>query len=52
MLYEVITQAIKSIREAIDIPVQVGGGIRDEAAIKRLLDIGVDRVILGSYNFV
>lgn len=41
-------QAIKSIREAIDIPVQVGGGIRDEAAIKRLLDIGVDRVILGT----
>lgn len=39
---------IKRVREAINIPIQVGGGIRDEDRIKKLLDLGVDRVILGT----
>jgi len=39
---------IKKVREAINIPIQVGGGIRDEERIKKLLDLGVDRVILGT----
>ncbi len=39
---------IKNVREAINIPIQVGGGIRDEDRIKKLLDLGVDRVILGT----
>lgn len=39
---------IKRVREAINIPIQVGGGIRDEERIKKLLDLGVDRVILGT----
>lgn len=39
---------IKKVREAINIPIQVGGGIRDEDRIKKLLDLGVDRVILGT----
>jgi phosphoribosylformimino-5-aminoimidazole carboxamide ribotide isomerase len=34
---------------AVDIPCQVGGGIRDDAAVELLLsDIGVDRVIIGT----
>jgi phosphoribosylformimino-5-aminoimidazole carboxamide ribotide isomerase len=30
------------------VPVQVGGGLRDKAAIQRYLDAGVDRVVLGT----
>lgn len=40
--------AIKSIVNALSIPVQVGGGIRDMATIRTLLEMGVDRVILGT----
>ena len=39
---------IKAIAEAIDIPVQVGGGLRDRAGVSRLLDTGVQRAILGT----
>ena len=37
-----------AIRAAVTIPVQLGGGIRDRAAIDRWLAAGVRRVILGS----
>lgn len=40
--------SIKALREAISIPIQVGGGIRNEETIKNLLELGVDRVILGT----
>ena len=39
---------IRQICEAVPIPVEVGGGIRDEARIKEYLSLGVDRFILGS----
>lgn len=39
---------IEKIREAISIPVQVGGGIRDLNTIKLLMDVGINRVILGT----
>lgn len=42
------TEAIRRIVRAVDIPVEVGGGIRDEAAVKAWLDLGVYRVIIGS----
>ena len=32
----------------LSIPVQLGGGIRDEARIQRYLDLGADRCILGT----
>ena len=41
-------QSIENIVRNIGIPVQVGGGIRSEKRVKELLDIGVDRVILGT----
>lgn len=41
-------EIIKKVRENISIPIQVGGGIRDEERIKALLELGVDRVILGT----
>ncbi len=43
---------IKQIREIAqawpDLPIQVGGGIRDEETIERYLDIGVSYVIIGT----
>ena len=40
--------AVAAILEAIDIPVQLGGGIRDRATVDRWLAAGVRRVILGT----
>ena len=40
--------AVDSILAAVDIPVQLGGGIRDIETIDRWLDAGVRRVILGT----
>ena len=40
--------AVRAITGAVSIPCELGGGIRDEAAIRRALDAGVDRVIIGT----
>ena len=40
--------SIEAIVENIKIPVQIGGGIRDEKKVKAFLDLGVARVILGT----
>jgi phosphoribosylformimino-5-aminoimidazole carboxamide ribotide isomerase len=40
--------AIKAIRKAVKMPVEVGGGIRDVATIRSLVSIGIDRIILGT----
>ena len=40
--------SIKKILETIKIPVQAGGGIRDERTIKMYLDLGVAKVIIGT----
>lgn len=42
------TEAIRKICAALTIPVEVGGGIRTEEAVKAHLDHGVTRVIIGS----
>lgn len=39
---------IKRICAALDIPVQLGGGVRDLDGLAAALDLGVDRVILGT----
>lgn len=39
---------ISAIRKAIDIPIEVGGGIRDLQRIEQLVSLGVDRVIIGT----
>ena len=39
---------IAGIAMALDIPVQVGGGIRDAETVEKLLLFGVDRCILGT----
>lgn len=40
--------AIARIHEAVDIPIQLGGGIRTDAHIAAALDRGISRVILGT----
>ena len=40
--------SIKKILKSVNIPVQVGGGIRNTDTIKILLDLGVKRVIIGT----
>jgi phosphoribosylformimino-5-aminoimidazole carboxamide ribotide isomerase len=41
-------QTIADILRAVDIPVQVGGGIRSIESIEELFAVGVERVILGT----
>jgi len=41
-------KAIISIRRAVRMPIEVGGGIRDMATIRTLVSHGVDRIILGT----
>ncbi len=41
-------EAIKAIVAAIDIPCELGGGVRDLETIEAYLALGVDRVILGT----
>ncbi len=40
--------AVDSILNAVDIPIQLGGGIRSLAQIETWLDKGIERVILGT----
>jgi len=41
-------EQIEKIRKNCGVKLELGGGIRDEATIRRYLDLGIDRVILGS----
>ncbi len=41
-------EAVRAIRRAVDLRIQLGGGIRDRAMIDRWLDLGIDRVVLGT----
>jgi phosphoribosylformimino-5-aminoimidazole carboxamide ribotide isomerase len=40
--------AIKNILKTVNTPIQLGGGIRTERTIRMLLDMGVNRVIIGT----
>ena len=39
---------IARIADTVKLPIQVGGGIRSMVQVEKLLDIGIERVILGS----
>lgn len=41
-------EQIKKIREATNLKIELGGGIRDEDTIKSYIELGIDRLILGS----
>ena len=40
--------AIEAIARSVDVPCQVGGGMRDRAFVAAILNLGVRRVILGT----
>src|SRR6185312_11368297 len=40
--------AVERILEAVGIPVQLGGGVRDMATVEGWLAKGVDRVVIGT----
>lgn len=40
--------AIEKIIQTVNVPVQVGGGIRNEETVKKYLDAGVRKVIIGT----
>ena len=41
-------EQIEKIRQNCNLKLELGGGIRDEATIRRYVDLGIDRLILGS----
>jgi phosphoribosylformimino-5-aminoimidazole carboxamide ribotide isomerase len=46
--FPVNADVILAIVQAIDVPVQIGGGLRDEKAVRAALGLGVARVVLGT----
>jgi len=42
------TESIESIASLGKLKIEIGGGIRDEEAIKQLLEMGIERVIIGT----
>jgi phosphoribosylformimino-5-aminoimidazole carboxamide ribotide isomerase len=46
--HAVNTAAVEAVRAATDVHMQLGGGVRDRAAIERWLALGIDRVVLGT----
>ncbi|MCB1272572.1 MAG: 1-(5-phosphoribosyl)-5-[(5-phosphoribosylamino)methylideneamino]imidazole-4-carboxamide isomerase [Microthrixaceae bacterium] len=41
-------EVIAAMASAVDIPVQTGGGVRDEESARALFDAGVQRVVMGT----
>ena len=46
--HSVNLEAVNSILEAVDVPIQLGGGIRDIKQVEFWIDQGVSRIILGT----
>lgn len=46
--YPVNFDTVKAIRDAVDCDIELGGGIRSIETIQKLVDIGINYVILGS----
>ncbi len=41
-------EAVRAIRSAVQLPIQLGGGIRDIAAVESWVELGIARVVLGT----
>jgi len=39
---------VEKIKNAVNIPIEIGGGIRNTTIIRRLIKLGIDRIILGT----
>jgi phosphoribosylformimino-5-aminoimidazole carboxamide ribotide isomerase len=40
--------AIEAIAQAVSVPIQVGGGLRERASVQQILNLGAQRAILGT----
>jgi phosphoribosylformimino-5-aminoimidazole carboxamide ribotide isomerase len=40
--------AVSAILSAVEIPCELGGGIRDESTIRELLELGLERLVIGT----
>ncbi len=40
--------AVRAIVQAVGVPCELGGGIRDEEAIEKLLELGLSRLVIGT----
>ena len=41
-------EAVRRIAQAVDCPIQVGGGLRDAASVAEALETGAERVVIGT----
>jgi phosphoribosylformimino-5-aminoimidazole carboxamide ribotide isomerase len=41
-------EAVRRIAEAVDCPIQVGGGLRDDESVRAVLDAGAERAVIGT----
>ncbi|MEX0713618.1 MAG: 1-(5-phosphoribosyl)-5-[(5-phosphoribosylamino)methylideneamino]imidazole-4-carboxamide isomerase [Pirellulales bacterium] len=41
-------EAVKDILDAVDVPCELGGGIRDDESIAALLELGLQRLVIGT----
>lgn len=41
-------ESVSAILAAVDVPCELGGGVRDEQTIARLLEMGLQRVVIGT----
>ena len=46
--YPVNLRTIRRIRAAVPLPIQLGGGLRDEDHLAAAFDLGIDRVVVGT----
>ncbi len=44
-------ESVKKIRNAVPLRLQYGGGVRSEDDVRRLIELGIDRVVLGTAAF-
>ena len=49
---DINNETIQNIRNAVSIPIQIGGGIRSENIAKNYFDLGADFLIIGSYAVI
>lgn len=40
--------SIQAVVQAVSVPCQLGGGVRDEASLQRVLELGLSRVVIGT----
>jgi phosphoribosylformimino-5-aminoimidazole carboxamide ribotide isomerase len=41
-------EAVRRIAAAVDCPIQVGGGLRDKSSVEAVLEVGAERVVIGT----